>query len=652
VLKERMLIVLPDPLPEQPVKRYPEPSRAELQEKVDAIDAEVQTCFDRLKSTRDFFEQRTKIREAARPAFEQAKGAVTKLNGELKAMFDKKKEITAKIRAIKDADFPSGGAERGESGAGGGKDATSVMRGLRTLEDVNAKIRELEAEQSSKSMSLPEEKKLVAQISFLNNSGRDLIASKDKAFKDERAAKEARVAERKTLEEERKAVDAQIDAKKAQAEERRKAFDVVLAKQGKAIKAIANVSQDVDRDAEKAKITERKAQMRALREKYQKDHEAWFLNERISQEQAKVLKRKRLEAQLAERDAKRKEWEEEQAQYPVADPYQPEKDVCAALVHLLQTLMGTAPGEDDRRIKADSTTSSLLPAVDGPTLCPKKEAREVTGAGGKAIGKATAAGAAGFEDQAYGAFAVERSGSKKSRRARRVTDSAAAAGSPGAAPAADGGKEAEEDVKLRGLSIEHLQYFAVLEIAAPNWRSDLKPTLAAVQAKKAYFDDDPPAKDEVAAAKAARAAKADAATASSAKKSARPAPPGAADAAMAFPGLGNTTDAPAAAVAAAASRPSFLSVAGGKAAPPGAEATPAEVAGEAEGATETARESSAAPAHAAVDAAAMAVPAAMNGGPTPTSVATAAPVVEQKTAASVVRGAAPAAARPAVPAGP
>lgn len=641
--RERAPVVLPDPLPEKPVKRFNEPSRAELQAGIDKVDKEVQACFDRLKSTKDFYDQRNKIKESTRPAFEKAKGEAATLNAELKTLFDKKKDVSAEIKKIRDADYASSAAERADRSdvAGAGKDNNSAMRGLRTLEDLNNRIRDLEIQQSTSSMSLQEEKKLVVSISFLTSQGREIITSKDKQFKDERAAKDARASQRKTLEDQRKALDAQIDEKKAKTDEKRKAVDKVLAEQDKAIKEITNVASDVDRDAERTKIQSLKNKIKGLRDNYQKDHEAWYINERVAQEQAKIKKKKMWEAAQAERDAKRKEWEEEQAQYPIADPYQPEKDMCAALIHSLQTAMGTLPGDGDRRAKADSTTSSLLPTVDGgaPKLGKDQTAREVSAGKGTAIGKSLKAGVVeGFADQAYGQFAAEKSG-KKNKRGRKIEAADGGSGpSKDVAPAGAAAAEASSsETKLKPVSIEHLQYYNALGVSAPVRRSDLATTLAEIEKKKEYFDsDDKPTKDEAALKKARSAADGG----SSGKKGGKPkAPPSAADGA--FPGLGSAAgdDAPAVvANADASNRPSFLSVAGGQSAAPAPtveDATPAEAAAEAENSEEGATkvtEVEIVPGPTAITPAPAMNGDAMDVESDPT------PAEAKKTAASVVKG--------------
>lgn len=642
--RERAPVVLPDPLPDKPVKRYNEPSRAELQAGIDKVDKEMQACFDRLKSMKDFYDQRNKIKESTRPAFEKAKGEAATLNTELKALFDKKKDVSAEIKKVRDADYASIAAERADRSdvAGAGKDNNSAMRGLRTLEDLNKKIHDLEIQQSTSSMSLQDEKKLVASISFLTSQGREIIASKDKQFKDERAAKDARALQRKTLEDQRKALDAQIDEKKAKTDEKRKAIDKVLAEQDKAIKEITSDASDVDRDAERAKIQSLKNKIKGLRDTYQKDHEAWYINERVALEQAKMKKKKMWEAAQAERDAKRKEWEDEQAQYPIADPYQPEKDMCAALIHSLQTAMGTLPGDGDRRAKADSTTSSLLPTVNGgaPKLGKDQTAREVSAGRGTAIGKSQKFGvAAGFADQPYGQFAAEKSG-KKNRRGRKSEAADGASGAPKDVTPADAAatEATSSEAKLKPVSMEHLQYYSALGVSAPVRRSDLATTLAEIEKKKEYFDsDDKPLKDEVALKKARSASDGGS---SGKKKGGKPqAPPSTADGA--FPGLGSPAgdDAPAALAAADASnRPSFLSVAGGQSAAPAPtveDATPAEAAALAENSEEGATKSTEVE---YVPVPTVIIPATDMNGDAKKVVSDPTPAEATKTAASVVKG--------------
>jgi hypothetical protein len=578
----RAPLPLPDPLPAAPVKRYAEPSRAELAADVEKVDAGVQAAFDRLKGAKGFYDARARVREEARPAIEMAKKSLQAQHEVVKAMFEEKKAVSAQIKALRDADAALAGGG-GKSGAAGLDDASPHMRGLRTPEDVNARILELEERQMSTSVELNEEKKLVAAISFLNSRGRDAIAAREAAFKADRASRDSRFADRKTLEDKRKGIDAAIDEAKKVLDKCKAAMDAARGNHDKKVKALADdLPADVDRDAEKATITQLKAQIKAMREKYAADHDQWYLNERIAQEQIKLAKKKKWEAANAEREAKRIAWEEEQAQYPTADPYQPEKDMCASLIHLLHTLSGTGGTAAARAAAAvaspaaATTPVAFKPMLKKPTTTTPRSVSSLSG--GTVIGKATMSDeTSGFEGTAYGDFAVGNPGKKgKKARGRGAAAAAAADPAPGATIAANGNGAAvdddDSDAKLKHLSLDHLTFFTNLGIKAPVRRSDLKPALDAVLEKKAYFDNDPPSKEEIKKAEKAAKAALDGKTADNHSEVAKKTPKESLNGGAAFPGLGSAKsdcDAlPAANVAPDTNRPSFIDIARGNAKAP------------------------------------------------------------------------------------
>lgn len=535
--QDRPRVTLPDPLPTKPRKRYPEPVRAELDRKLEKLQQEIKDCVDRLKSHRDIYDQISKVREEFTPRVDAAKNRLHELSNQSRMLIEKKKLLSEQIRNLRVIDKPPQGAASGGSASSAGqeantKDGHAALRGCRTVQDVDDRIASLESQQMSSSLTLQEEKKIVSQINFLSSKGRDITRNMERQQKEEKEAKDSRIAERKTLEEKRKVLEVEIDAARKAADDQKELFEKLLSDRAEKIRVISASGKDFDRDAEKKRIEEIREEIRRARDAYFKDHDEWFLNELIVVEQAKIARQKRYEAIRAEKVARRKAWEEEQAQYPVADPYQAEKDMCSSLLLLLRGLMGVAP--IDTTVKADSSKSSLLPeAADKPTTLGtkkgKNDEREITRVeGSRAIGKSTNAGdTAAKDDDAYGMFAVKTS-AKKNRRGRKSMASAqvSVTGSPkpdhrsGGSVARspdntsssevsriglDGSKDgalANDKSKLKPLSIDHLTSFAKLGIKAPTRRCDLPVAYAGVSEKLTYFNNSPPEKDAESSASA------------------------------------------------------------------------------------------------------------------------------------------------------
>lgn len=470
---------LPDPIPETPVKRYPEPNKADLQARVEAEDAKLQQCFDLLSSTRSFYDQRQKIRDSGKPAFENARKVFTDLNDRCRSLFEERKSITAQLKAIKEADI----AARSSSNSkqidipGAGRDNLEALKDVKTMEDLENRIERYKYRQETESMSMSEEKKIVATISFLQNKGRDHIRNKAQSIKDEKAAKEAREASRAKLEESLKSLDATIDDAKEKLDIQKKVVDEIRSKQDEEIQKLQEQTAHIDRDAEKKKIGELKAAINKMRDDYQKEHNEWYLNERIYFEQQKINRRKKEEARQAEREARRKAWEAEQAQYPEPHPYQEEKDMCAGLTVYLQTILGETVDKEPVNLRPSKGETA-------PSLKPTSNSRAISSEG-KTIGKRSIVDdEGGFENLAFSDF-VKKTGKSKGKKGRSRASAVSASSKDGA-----------DDTALKPHSIDLITAFTRLDIKPPNKISEVRTALEAVKAKAAYYETAPAPSEE------------------------------------------------------------------------------------------------------------------------------------------------------------
>lgn len=541
----RERLPLPEIIPEAPVKRYPEPSKSDLQTRIEEKDKELQACFDKLNSSRQFFDERQKIREAGKPKFEAARKIFVDLNEKCRTLFEERKLITNALKALKEADIAARSASNssGYDIPGAGKDGNDAIKGVRTIEELESRIEEFNYRLETQSVSIAEEKRIVAQIAFLNHGGREFICSRDQSFKDEKVAKEVRITNRKELEEARKAKDQEIDNAKARLEDSKKKVDDIRAKQDADIKNLQDSTSQVDRDAEKKKIGEIKGVIKEMREEFQVELDKWYLNERIHYEQQKIAKRKKYEAMQSEREARRKAWEEDQAQYPEPHPYQEEKDMCAGLTVYLQALLGES---------SDKPSLNLVPgkAENAPSLKTTANTREIS-ASGTAIGKLSTATGDGFENLAFSGF-VKKSGKSKNKKGRGRSNvaSGSVAGSA-------------EDTPLKPHPIDYITAFTKLDVKPPNKMNEVRAALEAVKAKLAYYETAPAPSEE----EKAKRVEGEAKKQISEKKSAGGVDLMNGDAgAAAFPGLQSEAAAPARAMN--KSLPSFSAVASGVATAP------------------------------------------------------------------------------------
>lgn len=469
--KNRRGLPLPDPIPETPVKCYPAPNKDELQKKVDEEDAKLQECFNRLTLAKSLYDQRLKIRDDSKPAFDAAKKEIVAINDECRQLFNERKTLSARLKELKDADI----AARSSTGAGpvemsgAGRDGNEALKNVRSMEDLEARIDEMKYHLETQSVSIAEEKRIVAQISFLVNKGRDFIREREASVKNEHAAKEARVTTRRELEEARNALDKRIDEAKAKLEVQKKIADGIRAKQDEEVTKLRESTPEVDRDEERNKITEIKGKIRKLRDDYQSELDRWYLNERIHLEQQKIAKRKKHEAIQAEREARRKAWEAEQAQYPEPHPYQAEKDMCAGLTVYLQTLLGEPVEKPAINLRSSDKSSPSLKSGD---------TTRVIQAEGQAIGKSVA-NEDMFGDLAFSDFVKKSNSKTKGKKGRRISTGL------------NGDNASSESISLKPHSIDYLTAFSRLDIKPPNKMSEVRPALEAVKAKEAFYDTAP-----------------------------------------------------------------------------------------------------------------------------------------------------------------
>ncbi|ETV92551.1 hypothetical protein H310_13215 [Aphanomyces invadans] len=296
----------------------------------------------------------------------------------------------------------------------------------KSVEEVDKRIAELQHEQNTKSMSLTAEKNLLKEIANLKQSKTVLAkaaAEKDNGAKFDASIDEIRAA-MKAKSEEIAAVTEAFNAQKA------------------ILDALRDESNAGGRDNYPKLIEERKAlkveiddifnKIKALRQKFKEDNDAYFQGLRAKREAQKAAREAEEAAVKAEFDAKMAAYEVELAKI---HPYQDELDLCQALVVYLEKTYGK---DLHAAAKASTTAASVTVELDG--LQPLKR-----------------------DDEAF--FAPKKKGGKK------FNNNAASS---------------KKDVKLV-LPLAQLQSFATIELAPPAFVSAVADSIAAIKAKKEWF---------------------------------------------------------------------------------------------------------------------------------------------------------------------
>lgn len=466
----------------------------------------LQECYSRLTRTRQFMDDRQKIRDESKPRFDAGRAEFQQLNEQCRALFDEHKMITSKLKELREnASRNANNSVFGGSKelAGAGKEGHEALKDVKNMAELEIRIKEYQYRLETASMPILEEKKLVGQISFLTHRGRDFIKERDELEKKQKVEIIQRKQTKTELEDKRKALDAQIDEAKAKLDEKKKAVDKIRADQMEKEKKLSDSSPKIDRSEEKKKIDEIKATISKMRDDFGDALDKWYLNKRIIVEQQKIVRRKKYEAIQAEREEKRKAWEAEQAQYPEPHPYQAEKDMCSGLTVYLKTLLGETIEKQPLNLRGEGDAANK---TVNPTLS-SKPTREIQATTAKAVGKMVSGEADGFNDVNFHEFVKNNkksagSGRKKAKGRKSQlpldfgTDSSATKEAAPSAEADTPAAASDENSALKPHSIDYLTAFSKLGIKAPTKISEARAALEAVQAKAAFYETAPAPSDE------------------------------------------------------------------------------------------------------------------------------------------------------------
>jgi len=381
---------------------------------------------------------------------------------QLRGMLEVKKNITAQIKSLREPV-----AKVDTFSLGNSHSEQALLRGVKSVADLDAKIKALEEKQSNQTLKITEEKKIIQDLAFLKHKGRALVSESDNQRKNQVAEKESRQKMREELEAARKQQDVSIDALQVVVNEKRAVVDAIRAKQNAELDLISKDMKVVDRDQQRKVITDCKAEINRLYEEYSKARDEWYANERLARDQQKLAQKVKAAKIKAEKDARRAEREAELAKLPPPDPYEVEKGMCDNLTAYLTALL---PMSD--QAAASSETAAKTDAQSIPVLNENKPRVVEKDAGAKQIGKGAGA------DQEDDKYAALRKGKKKGK------------GKSAAKEVASDSKSST-DTKLAAHSMERFLAFQKLNIKPPTLQSEIAPTLESIRVKREYFESAP-----------------------------------------------------------------------------------------------------------------------------------------------------------------
>ncbi|OQR96299.1 hypothetical protein THRCLA_07326 [Thraustotheca clavata] len=395
---------------------FAKPEKAVLDAAVAVLETEKKKALDRMKA---ISEELDAIKEG-RSGFSEKMKAAKEVYNELN---EKKKQLHTERNQLK-LDF-----EKAKGAKDNYRESQKNLQSqlpYKTTKEIDDKIRQLQHEQNTKSMSLNAEKNLIKEIENLQQAKKSVAKyaaeqGKDVQFNasmdDIRAAMKVKSAEIEKVTEAFNAQKAVMDAIRSESDVGGRDQFPKLLEEKKGLKA---------------RVDEVFNEIRALRDQFKKDNDKYYEAVRAARDAKKAAREAEEAQRKAEFDAKMAEYEAELAKI---HPYQDEMDLCQALVvYLEKTFAKELAAAAAAKPAAAASTSSV--ELDG--MKPLKR-----------------------DDEEY--FAVKKSTKK------------------------GGNKKTKKDVKLV-LPIAQMQSFATLGLTPPAFVSHVEESIVAIKAKKEWYN--------------------------------------------------------------------------------------------------------------------------------------------------------------------
>ena len=296
---------------EKILKPVPRPDDEELKKKIDTINDEIAKHQARLTAIKDNLDARDTGRGDS-PEVAAIKTRLNEVKGRSRMLQAEKRNIYDQISAADDLKKQQ-------------QDLTQRLKAQLTLfsvEQIEAKIRALEHQQQTTSLSVKEDKRIMEDIKRLA-SHKPMIRQYDEAqeslkgVRDHHAALyvqlKAKAADLSVVKEEEDGVKAQLDAAKSKEEAKRSDVPSLFK----------------ERDGLRKAVGERRDEIKKLRDEFNEKRKEWqaYMKQQKEIKHAEYLARKA--EREAEYQAQLKAYEEEEAK---RDPWEAEKVICEQLI--------------------------------------------------------------------------------------------------------------------------------------------------------------------------------------------------------------------------------------------------------------------------------------------------------------------------------
>lgn len=348
------------------VKRPDKPDRSKLDAQINTLKDQINKCFDKMTELKTTIDGIKEGRKGQGSATSEPRNKLIALRTELKGLYEEQNGIRKQLQAL-DAQRDAVRAQQ--------KAIREKCQYVK-VEDIDSAIEKLENEMAHTTMTLNEEKKLIAQVSDLRKS-KALVKELFEA-----SGGKVDPAARDSLMTSLKAVSEKIKGLKEQEQEQRKIIDEIKAKLGETKDEVPDLIKEKSNQYEIVKQC--KETIGKLRDDFRKVEDEYWTKERAWRAQQKEEKQKKWEAQQEER--KRRDIERKQRQLDEAgEPFDREVTTCEQLVVYLKSFTKEETGPA-------KTTESTTKVEEGMVVLNKKNNSDAemdswfTGSGGKKKG--------------------------------------------------------------------------------------------------------------------------------------------------------------------------------------------------------------------------------------------------------------------------
>ena len=347
-----------------------------------------------------------------------------------------------------------------------------------SVDAVEREMARLEDAIAHTTVSLNEEKKMVAQIKELGKS-KELV----RAYAEAQSKITGDDGSRKAVIDRLKAKDGEIDAVKAEQTSLRGALTETKKKEDKAVSDVPKLNDE--RNALYETIKANREKIRALRDAHKKKEDAYYERERLWRAYLRVEKQKQWEAGLEERKAReaaKKQWELENA----PEPFEAEVTAAEQLIAYLAK-WDTGKAEEKKAEEARRAADDAKRA----------EARKAAAEKAEAAFAGLALGTKKSMDE--NVFGLSSGVGARGKKGKKFGKKPAGSGGVGATDVIEQTVAAPRNERLQ-IPFDAYGGFAKLSVAVPTMTGDVPATVAALRLKKAEFLEKRRVKKERAAA--------------------------------------------------------------------------------------------------------------------------------------------------------